>query len=46
MKGSIETGDVGKWHLTFDVSGRPQTAKLAVGCPLDGGVRFHCTLYL
>ena len=27
--------------LTFDMSGRPQTAKLAVGCPLDGGVRAH-----
>ena len=26
------------WDLTFDMSGRPQTAKLAVGCPLDGGV--------
>jgi hypothetical protein len=25
-------------RLTFDMSGRPQTAKLAVGCPLDGGV--------
>ena len=32
--------------LTFDMSGRPQTAKLAVGCPLDGGVRsrrHYCT---
>src|SRR5450432_1738335 len=23
------------------MSGRPQTAKLVVGCPLDGGVRRH-----
>jgi hypothetical protein len=30
-------------HLTFDMSGRPQTAKLAVGCPLDGEVRCRAT---
>ena len=27
--------------LTFDMSGRRQTAKLAVDCPLDGRVRPH-----
>ncbi len=27
--------------LTSDMSGRPQAAKLAVGCPLDAGVRRH-----
>ena len=27
------------WGLTFDMSGIPQAAKPAVGCPLDGAVR-------
>ena len=29
--------------LTFDMSGRLETAQLAQGCPLDGVVRCHCS---
>ena len=31
-----------RWGLTFDMSGRPRPAQLALGCPLDGGDRRPC----
>ena len=36
-----QTKSAAHWALTFDMSGSRKQAKLAGGCPLDGGVRRH-----